>query len=245
MAENELVVATFNTEWRKTTSKDAAIIKERLAEAEVVCLTEAYRDFFKGEGHLLEPPFLGEGEDDGRRKVLLWSRRPWTEPRIGEGWLPSHFLAGSTETSIGAVTFYGVVIPYRFSGVRYGKPKRKVWEMHRAFLEDLDQLIPGEPQRSLILGDFNQRFPAKYQPKAIGELSQQVLLSRFSLATGGLIPEIGEQAIDHICHSPDLTLTLVEGISNKSDAGRRISDHFGLQATYTAKSPNTVRDKNG
>ena len=36
-------VATFNTEWRKPHTADANLIRERLGDAEVICLTEAYR----------------------------------------------------------------------------------------------------------------------------------------------------------------------------------------------------------
>lgn len=235
MSDGELVIATFNTEWRKTASADAGLIRERLGDVDVACLTEAYCDFFGEEGHLLEPPHDGEGDDDGRRKVLLWSKRPWTTARIGEGSFPGHFLAGTTETTIGIITVYGVVIPYRFSEVRYGSPKRKLWERHFAFLENLNRLLPAEPERSIILGDFNQRFPPKYQPAAAGEKLKDVVLRKFELASAGLIPKIGKQAIDHICHTGDFALKRLEGLSNLRSDGRKISDHFGLQAVYGAK----------
>lgn len=146
--------------------------------------------------------------------------------------MPSHYLAGTTETAAGPITVYGIVIPYRFCDVRYGKPKRKAWEMHEAFLDNLGELLPPVPQRSIILGDFNQRSPAKYQPQSATEQLQRVILRRFDLATGGIIPGMGKQAIDHICHTFELRLARVEALSNLREDGRQVSDHFGLQATY-------------
>lgn len=54
-------VATFNTEWRKPHTADANLIRERLGDAEVICLTEAYRGFFGQHGHVLAAPFVGVG----------------------------------------------------------------------------------------------------------------------------------------------------------------------------------------
>lgn len=236
MTDSGLVIATFNTEWRKTSSADADIIRERLADADVICLTEAYRDFFGGQGYLLEPPHIANGEDDGRRKVLLWSKQPWTAARVGEGSYPGNFLVGTTETKVGAITIYGVVIPYRFSDVRYGNPKRKLWEKHYEFLDNLDRMLPAGPRRSIILGDFNQRVPPKYQPADAGQKLTEVILRRFELASSGVIPDVGKQAIDHICHTKDLALKRLEGLSNLRSDGREISDHFGLQAVYSAST---------
>ena len=235
MPEPQLVIATFNTEWRRAASRDAAIIRERLEGCDIVCLTEAYQDFFANEGYLISPPFVGEGHDDGRRKVLLWSKKPWATEQIGQSEWPSHFLAGTTETDLGTLSVYGVVIPYRFSDVRYGKPKRKVWEKHLEFLQALDELLPERPERSIILGDFNQRVPAKYQPQRVGLELERVLLRRFELATGGVIPDIGKQAIDHVCLSSDLTASDVHGLSNSRPGGGEISDHFGIRVRVTRR----------
>lgn len=223
-------VATFNTEWRKAGSIDAELIRQRVKGADIICLTEAYRDFLGAEGYLREAPYEGPLSEAGRRKVLLWSKRPWTEVDLGEDALRGYYLGATTETADGPVRVYGMVIPYRFSGVRYGRPKRKVWELHRAFLRALNTRLPREPERAIALGDFNQRVPRKYQPAYVFEQLEHVILSRFRLATGGIMPGIEEQAIDHICLSHDLTLEGVEVLSNVAPDGHLISDHFGLGA---------------
>ena len=45
-------IAAFNCEWRGTESSGAAEIRCLVSPADVVCLTEAYRDFFLNEGHM-------------------------------------------------------------------------------------------------------------------------------------------------------------------------------------------------
>ncbi|MXO52378.1 hypothetical protein GRI42_13790 [Erythrobacter gaetbuli] len=226
----KLTVATFNTEWRRAHSDDAVLIRERLGRVDIVCLTEADRKFFGEEGHVL----AAAGPDGSRTKVLLWSRQPWTAVDEGESALAGYYLAATTDTALGPLRVYGIVIPYRFSGVRYGNPKRQTWELHRAFLTALDDRLPNRPERSIVLGDFNQRIPRKYQPQSIFDELDRVVLGKFAPATAGLIAGIERQAIDHICLSPDLQLQHLDAISNVGPAGRLISDHFGLRVKCVA-----------
>ena len=223
-------IATFNCEWRKSASFDAAVIRERILEGhpDVVCLTEAYRDFFGVEGYTIEA--AADGRADGRRKVLLWSRNPWTDVDAeGPAGLPAgRFVSGRTETASGEVAFIGVCIPYRWAGVRSGTPKREPWELHLQYLSLLGSCLPTEPRRLVILGDFNQRVPRKYQLQAVHDALNEALLTRLDLATSGLIEPIGRQAIDHICHSRDLMLKSRTGLSNARPSGGAISDHFGV-----------------
>ncbi len=109
----------------------------------------------------------------------------------------------------------------------YGDPKRRPWELHLAFLAALDSFLPTRPERTAVLGDFNQRFPRTYQPHAVFDAINEVLLKRFKLATAGLISPIQKHAIDHICYSPDLTADVAESLSNLRPDGGQISDHFG------------------
>lgn len=231
MADRELVVATFNTEWRESASEDAEFIRAQLATADIVCLTEAYQDFFGTEGYTIDAPFAVQGSQTDRRKVLLWSRQPWRDIDEGSDALLGYYLGATTQTDLGPIRVHGLVIPYRFSGVRYGTPKRKVWELHQAYLRALGGVLPREPHRTIALGDFNQRIPRKYQPQHMLDQLQQVILDRLKLATGGIISGVGKQAIDHICHSHDLDLLSVEALTNVAPDGHLVSDHFGLRAS--------------
>lgn len=227
-----LLVATFNCEWRRSASADAGVIKERVLAGgtEVVCLTEAYRDFFHDEGFTIEA--AADGRQDGRRKVLLWSRHPWTEVDCdGPAGLPGgRFVSGRTRTCLGEIAFIGVCIPYRWAGMRM-VPKRKSWELHLQYLSLLGSWLPTEPRGLVVLGDFNQRVPRKYQPQAVHDALNDALLGRLDLATGGLLEPIGRQAIDHICHSRDFVAQDRVGLSDIGPDGRIISDHFGVQVT--------------
>ncbi len=112
-------VATFNCEWRKTNSSDATLIRERLLSADVVCLTETQQDFLAEGGHTIVSEKLDSGPNtESRRKVLLWSRNPWTcvvaagPPGLPEG----RYVSGKTQTAAGEFQFVGVCIPYGFAG---------------------------------------------------------------------------------------------------------------------------------
>lgn len=227
-------VATFNCEWRRSASADAAIIKARVTEGQtdVVCLTEAYDDFFEGEGHTISAePHRSDGHA-ARRKVLLWSRQPWKmTDRLGSEELPpGRFVSGRTFTPAGEMTVVGVCIPYRWSG-RREVPKLGIWDAHLKYLSALDLILPSAPERTLVLGDFNQRIPAKYQPQRVYAALEQTLLLRLRAATRGDIPGLDRQAIDHICHSRDMEAADLTGLSNAGPGGRPISDHFGVRCS--------------
>jgi exonuclease III len=225
-------VATFNCEWRPTVSSDADIIRERVFDhnPDVVCFTEAYADFANGSG------FTISSEEDygysivpGRRKVLLWSKQPWKpiQSAVPASMPPGRFVAGTTATEFGDVDVIGVCIPWAHAHVKTGNRNREPWEDHRAYLAALDEWLLSTPSRTILVGDFNQRIPQLYQPVDMFRLLQQVVLRRFNAATSGQIEGADKQAIDHICHSPDLRSVFAKAISNMRPDGGRISDHFG------------------
>jgi hypothetical protein len=226
-------VATFNCEWRRTLSSDAAIIRERVLDGtDVVCLTETHRDFLEGQGFSMTSAPLEAGPNVGsRRKVLLWSRSPWTAvdavdpPGLPEG----RYVAGTTSTPAGEVRVIGVVIPYGFAGVRFGQPKRRPWELHLKYLEALGRSLAGGAKRTIVLGDFNQRVPRKYQPKAAFDALKEAILERLHIATAGVLEPIQRQAIDHVCHSSDLACRCVASIFNARPGEGQVSDHFGVR----------------
>ncbi|WP_338501536.1 endonuclease/exonuclease/phosphatase family protein [Sphingomonas kaistensis] len=232
-----LQVVTFNCEWRRTRSADAALIRERcLADGpDVICLTETHSGFMEGVGHeVLASPITSYPANSTRRKVLLWSKRPWTEVDAAgpPGIPPGRFVAATTDTPLGPIRFVGVVIPYRFAGVRTGVPKRTDWELHLEYLAALEEVAKVAAERSVVVGDFNQRVPAKYQPKKIYSALEASVLKHLPLATGGVLQPAGRQAIDHICHSRDLACVIARSLSNARPGGGQISDHFGVLAEF-------------
>ena len=228
MNDDRLRVSVFNCEWRVSTSDDAAVIRERVLanSPDIVCLTEAYRDFFGAEGHLIEAaPDYGYPIVEGRRKVMLWSRQPWTaaDDHGSDQLPPGRFVAGRTTTSIGEINVVGVCIPWARAHVSSGNRNRRPWEDHLAYLSALNDLLPAPVLRTLVLGDFNQRVPLRFQSQLAFDTLSSALLTRMSLATGGDIEPIGKQAIDHICHGRDVECERVTSLSNVADNGHLIS----------------------
>ena len=232
-------ISVFNCEWRRSTSADAAVIRERVLrpETDVICLTEAYGDFFGDDGFTIEcVPDYGYPIIEGRRKVMLWSRNPWTfVDNVVDQRLPSgRIVVGKTTTPIGDITVMGVCVPWANAHVRTGRRDRTPWEDHITYLHALGETVSGLPGTSVILGDFNQRIPQKYQTKQAYHALEEAILSKMDIATAGRISPIGKQSIDHICLGRDLACEEVQGLSNISTTGRQVSDHFGVKVTLIA-----------
>jgi hypothetical protein len=231
-------VATFNCQWRKSGSIAANIIRERIFESspDIVCVTEAYADFFGTIGHVIEANAdYGYPITDGRRKVMLWSRQPWTEvDTIGDPVMPSgRFLGGVTTTPAGDVTCIGVCIPWKDAHVLDGRCDRNRWQDHLSYLDGLAGVLASSADRLVLMGDFNQRVPRKYQPQAVFDRLGESVLARLAIATAGVIESVGAQAIDHICHSHDWHAADVIGLSNIGPDGKELSDHFGIRVRLT------------
>lgn len=229
----EVKVATYNCEWRRTASADARLIVERLFEhdPDVICLTECHADYLKSDGYVICSALFDQMRAT-RRKALLWSREPWSDVRHAEtsGLPPGRFVQGTTETALGPLTFLGVVIPYRMAEVR--ARRRKPWELHYAYLDGLDRILPPSPHSAILLGDFNQRIPRRFQPVPVHDALREIMRRRFlSVASQDVIEPIGRQSIDHICVSNDLEGAEPVSISNIDASGRQISDHFGVCVT--------------
>jgi hypothetical protein len=170
----------------------------------------------------------------GRRKVLLWSRRPWSQvDSEGHPSLPGgRFVAGVTETPLGAVSVTGVCIPWRAAHVSTGRKDRKPWQDHHDYLTYLPQsrsfAASGLPR--IVVGDFNVRIPRKYTPKLIYE-ELMAIFERWEIPTAGPIPVIDQLVVDHVAHSPELTAIGVSGWP-KDLTGVKLSDHPGTMVEF-------------
>ena len=96
-----LRIVNWNLEWAAPEGPKGKSLRERInAETpEVVCLTEASLDFLT-LGHVVaSEPDYGYPITASRRKVQLWSRRPWSNVEtIGDQRLPpGRFVRATTE----------------------------------------------------------------------------------------------------------------------------------------------------
>ena len=235
-------IGTWNTEWAKPSSIRGNIISEKLAASgcDVLCVTEGFAGILPDGGHVIDA-----GKDwgypiyKGRRKVLLWSKRPWTPhiDAVGCADLPGgRFVAGSTDTLSGTfLTVVGVCIPWSGAHVSGGRKDRTKWQDHEAWLAGFKKLRSRIPEsRAIVLGDFNQRIPRqKYVPLRAYE-ALKCVFKGFQFATEGELPK-GLRLIDHVAHTPDLTRGSI-GIWNKKSAdGIRLSDHLGVWCDFSAR----------
>lgn len=231
-------IGNWNTEWRRPNSQKGTVIGERLAAAncDILCITEGYAGILPSVGHVIDA-----GQDWGypiveaRRKVLLWSQRPWTphSRALGSAELPQgRFVAATTETASGeCLTVIGVCIPWRHAHVNTGTKDRKPWQDHEAWLAGFERLRYRFPEsRTVVLGDFNQKIPRTWAPHRVYKSLEQAFKT-FEFATAGHQP--GDlRAIDHIAHTPDLTPLCVEIWPKKCTDGTKLSNHFGVWCDF-------------
>ena len=237
--QSTIRIGTWNTEWAKPVSIRGKIIGDKLAasDCDVLCVTEGSAGILPAGGHVIDA-----GKDRGypirkdRRKVLLWSKRPWTPhiDAVGSDEIPKgRFVAGTTETLSGTcLTFVGVCIPWSGAHVRNGRKDRKLWQDHEAWLAGFENLRQQFPEsRTVVLGDFNQKIPRTWAPHRVHEALLQAFKG-FQFATEGELSG-GQTLIDHVAHTPDLTRGSI-GIWNKESVdGTRLSDHFGVWCDFS------------
>lgn len=235
MTDGSLVIVNWNVEWRLPSSLAAATLRVRVFEQtpDIICLTESYRDFLPPSGHIIDADAdYGYPIRKGRRKVLLWSKEPWSDiDAVGHPNLPSgRFVRGRTETPIGTIDVMGICIPWSGAHVSSGRRDRERWEDHLTYLKALAQIVPTAPSRLLVVGDFNQKVPRTIAPVATYRALDEAILSRLRLVTMGAVEPVACQLIDHIAVSPDLAARSVRTLSN-IDGELRLSDHVGVAAT--------------
>lgn len=240
-------IGTWNTEWAKPGTARGDRVKPLLADSDcdILCVTEGYKDILPSRGYAIDG---GINTDypvvEGRRKVLLWSKQPWSNvDAIGSDELPSgRFVAGTTQSSAGPLTVVGVCIPWHMANVIGGRNDSKPWQEHAKWLEAFRELrYRRSAERTVVLGDFNQRIPRSWTPKRIYKL----LLRAFDglrFATKGELNGAPHAAIDHIAHTRDMVTIGDFGIwPTRNDDDKPLSDHFGMWGNFDRSSTTSAR----
>ena len=101
---------TWNLEWKTPASLAGRLIQEQVAtlDPDVCCYTEVVRTLIPEGSCLDADPDYGYPNKGGRRKVILWTKHPWTEvDATGDEAIPTgRFVSGVT----GGIRFVGVCI---------------------------------------------------------------------------------------------------------------------------------------
>ena len=110
------------------------------------------------------------------------------------------------------------------------------WEDHKCWIAGFQELRYRFPKsQTVVSGDFNQRIPkvGKSVPPIVHDALLQAF-DGFEFATEGELPD-GLRAIDHIAHTPDLTLAgrRIRVWPKYADgSGMKLSDHFGVWGDF-------------
>lgn len=197
-------------------------------DADVIVLTEGCADLLPSGGFVLDagPDWGYRVDNPNRRKVLVWSKNPWTDIDVhGDEGLPSgRFVEGTTVTPIGSVRIIGVCVPWRGAHVTHGHRNRQPWEDHGHFLRGLAPVLAAAGPNTVVVGDFNQRIPRANQPIEMANLLDAALVG-FEVPTAQ-VRDL--QLIDHIAHACGLEMVgQPEMIAGTVD-GLELSDHTGV-----------------
>ena len=255
-------VGTWNVQWAKPGLRRAPLLAEVLAapDCDILAVTEGDAGILPKGGHVVDAGtdwgYPLPKASPGRRKVLLWSRRPWTPlfDTLQDALPGGRLVAGVTETPIGEVTVVGVCIPWSGAHVNSGRRDRVQWQDHLDWLSGFERLSYARSRRrTIILGDFNQRSPKG--GKLHGAL--QKAFARFRISTSGFMAEASTplgssgvelqeialtdsptskgmaQLIDHIAHSEDLVL---HRLTPKREGGIRRVGIFPMEISGTRLS---------
>lgn len=233
-------VVNWNVQWATPRSVRAPEILRRIDALgpEVVCLTETHDQLLSRDGYSISAqPDYGYGDRGARRKVMLWSKRPWRDvDNLGHKSLtPGRFVSGITQTSIGEVMVMGICIPWFGSRTeaRRGADRRERWQDHQQYLAALTEVLARQALRpTIVMGDFNQAIgQGARAPVYLREALKKAFSPTMTIATADITFE-GRRNIDHIALSSDLACESVEPISNIHD-GKKLSDHYGVTAAVS------------
>ena len=218
-------------EWKTPRSAGGKWIVQKIGELDpdVACLTEITEALIP-EGEVLRSDLnYGYAHKGDRRKVILWSREPWTEiDLVGDPELPcGRFVSGVTM----GIRFIGVCIPWQSAHVSTGRKDRKSWEDHLIYCRQLTGIIEKYRKEDFpvcVLGDYNQRIPRVKQPVHVAEALAACFPSDFSICTAGMNDLEGKPLIDHCAFSPGLSAQVMDLLSKETPDGDKASDHAGV-----------------
>ena len=205
----------------------------RYLAPDLICLTEAYETSLSDMGGetISVTGVKWSKQADSERKVLLWSRTPWTD-------IEQHDLLNQTGAAVSGITslggryvrVLGMCTPYHMASPVGVEPRAKPWSQHELFLDGLKPLLNEWKAGSLpviVLGDFNQFHPRIWGAKSAHQKLVDAL-GGMEVVTSGLHPGFEKHAIDHVVLSSGMVATSVSGRSRFDARGKPRSDHFGV-----------------
>lgn len=224
---------TWNLEWKTPASVAGRLIREQVAEldSDVVCFTEIVRAMVP-EGHCIEADSdYGYPHNGSRRKVILWSKLPWSEvDTVGDKDLPpGRFASGVT----GGIRFIGVCIPWKDAHVTSGRRDSASWAEHLSYCAGFQRVLKryaADKVPICVLGDYNQKIPRVSQRLDVAKALADAIPANFRIATAGMKDPNDKELIDHIAVSPELAISITRIVPRFASDGTELSDHVGVAA---------------
>ena len=231
-----MICLNWNVEWAVGDSPEGEIIRSIVnrVNPDVMCLTETTLGMVPASGHFIaSDPEYGYPNNGTRRKVVLWSREPWSEiDTVGAPSMPSgRFVSGITQ----GIRFAGVCIPWKDAHVRSGRRDRALWEDHLAYLSGFASVLAAyrNSMPLCVLGDYNQNIPRKHQPSHVAQALTEAFGDDLLIATTGKLDNKGERLVDHYAHTNHLTVEVLEIIPKRTEDETKLSDHVGVVASIS------------
>ena len=221
-------ILLWNVKWATPRSKRGKEIRRIYREfsPDIACVTEGSLSFWQEEGNVISSvEDYGYKITEGRRKVILVSSSEWEDvDTVGSLTLPSgRYCFGRTH----GYDIHGVCIPWAHAHVSTGKKDKKTWEDHQAYLDGIKPLLMNAQEKTIVLGDYNQRIPRLRTPVAIYEKLLNTFSQNLRISTTGIIEDLNKQAIDHLAHTQDIHIKSIIPIDNHIGS-LELSDHFGF-----------------
>ena len=231
-----MICLNWNVEWAVGDSPEGEIIRSIMnrVNPDVMCLTETTLSMVPASGHFIaSDPEYGYPNNGTRRKVVLWSREPWSEiDTVGAPSMPSgRFVSGITQ----GIRFAGVCIPWKDAHVRSGRRDRALWEDHLAYLSGFASVLAAyrNSMPLCVLGDYNQNIPRKHQPSHVAQALTEAFGDDLLIATAGKLDNKGERLVDHYAHTTRLIVDILEIIPKRTEDETQLSDHVGVVASIS------------
>jgi hypothetical protein len=238
-------LVTWNLGRRPAETPAAADLMRRIAEMrpDIACLTEAKAGCAAslkagdGDGHVIEDAGARlKGDTEADRKVVLWSREPWSDvvrwPHLSE---LGGAVSGVTTSALGPVRVIGLCAPWHMAWPVNAQTRPLDWEMNTSFFERLKGVLKDiDTGRPLVVcGRVCQ-----YVPLSRGNWTAHhaltSALSGLGLATRGDIPPGGEQTTDHVAISSQLRASEVRLLERGESAGQAGADDPGVMVALQA-----------
>lgn len=236
-----LKILNWNVEANRQTNRNRRSdrIRQVLSQLDmdVICLTEAHPYNFPDKGHILtsELSRWGKPEEDGARKVILWSKSKWDAvDTVGSVDLPQgRFVTAITQD----IRFVGVVIPYHAyrTTSKWGEDRKVAWQGAQEYLSVLKEQILSQSayqHKTIVLGDFNLQIPARTYPPKNSDVNRlrEATFTNWNIPTAGenVDRKLDKPFIDHVALTPDVEVVSMQFISRFTSSGDELSDHNGV-----------------